>query len=67
LKIPQPSQRTRKAGPPAQLAAQIRQEADKLPMEDPGVRDELLETAEGFEIQAQDLRNALRERREDIH
>ncbi|MDP9159901.1 MAG: hypothetical protein M3O09_06680 [Acidobacteriota bacterium] len=50
-----------------QLAAQIRQEADKLPMEDPGVRDELLETAEGFEIQALDLRNALREWREDIH
>jgi hypothetical protein len=50
-----------------QLAAQIRQEADKLPIEDPAVRNELLETAEGFEIQAQDLRNALREWREDIH
>jgi hypothetical protein len=50
-----------------ELATQIRQEADKLPVEDPGVRKELLETAEGFEIQAQDLRNALRERRGDIH
>ena len=50
-----------------ELAAQIRQEADKLPVEDPAVRKELLETAEGFEIQAQDLRNVLREWREDIH
>jgi hypothetical protein len=44
-----------------ELAAQIRQEADKLPVEDPALRKELLETAEGFETQAQDLRNALRE------
>jgi chorismate mutase len=50
-----------------QLAAQIRQEADKLPIEDPAVHKELLETAEGFENQAQDLRNVLREWREDIH
>jgi hypothetical protein len=50
-----------------ELAAQIRQEANKLPVADPGVRKELLETAEGFDIQAQDLRNALREWREDIH
>jgi hypothetical protein len=50
-----------------ELAAQIRQEADKLPIEDPAVRKELLETAEGFETQAQDLRTSLREWREDIH
>jgi hypothetical protein len=50
-----------------ELAAQIRQEADRLPIEDPAVRKELLETAAGFEIQAQDLSNALREWREDIH
>jgi hypothetical protein len=50
-----------------ELAAQIRQEADQLPIEDPALRNELLETAEGFEIQAQDLRNALREWKEDIH
>jgi hypothetical protein len=50
-----------------QVAAQIRQEADKLPIEDPAVRKELLETAEGLEIQAQDLRKTLREWREDIH
>jgi hypothetical protein len=50
-----------------ELAAQIRQEANKLPVEDPALRKELLDTAEGFEIQAQDLRNALREWREDIH
>jgi hypothetical protein len=49
------------------LAAQIRQEADTLPAEDPALRKELLETAEGFETQAQALRNALREWREDIH
>jgi hypothetical protein len=49
------------------VAAQIRLEADKLPVEDPALRKELLETAEGFEAQAQDLRNALREWREDIH
>ena len=50
-----------------ELAEQIRQEADKLPLEDPALRKELLETAEEFEAQAQDLRNALREWREDIH
>ena len=50
-----------------ELVAQIRQEADKLPVKDPGLRKELLETAEGFETQAQDLRNTLREWREDIH
>jgi len=49
------------------LAAQIRQEADKLPIEDAALRKELLETAKGFEKQAQDLSNALREWREDIH
>ncbi len=49
------------------LAAQVRQEAAKLPVEDPALRSELLETAEGFETQAQDLRNALQEWRQDIH
>ena len=49
------------------LAAEIRQEADRLPVEDPALRKELLETAEGFETQAQDLRSALRDWREDIH
>jgi hypothetical protein len=50
-----------------ELAAQIRQEANKLPIEDPALRKELLDTAEGLEKQAQDLRNALREWRKDIH
>jgi len=50
-----------------ELAAQIRQEAAKLPIEDPALRIELLQTAEGLETQAQDLRNALKEWREDIH
>lgn len=50
-----------------EVAAQIRQEADKLPIEDPYTRKELLEAAEAYEIQVQDLRNALREWREDIH
>ena len=50
-----------------EVAAQIRQEADKLPIEDPDTRRELLEAAEAYEIQVQDLRNALREWREDIH
>jgi hypothetical protein len=43
------------------LAAQIRQEASLLPVEDPVLRKELLETAEGFETQAQDLENSLQE------
>ena len=50
-----------------ELAARIRQEADKLPVEDLTLRRELLKTAEGFETQAQDLRNALRDWRQDIH
>jgi hypothetical protein len=49
------------------VAAQIRQEAARLPVEDPALRKELLETADGFETQARDLRNALRRWREDIH
>ncbi len=49
------------------VAAEIRQEADSLPVKDPDVRKELLEAAEGFEAQAQNLRDALREWREDIH
>jgi hypothetical protein len=50
-----------------ELAAQIRQEAAKLPIEDPALRNELLETAEWFETQAQGLRNVLQEWRQDIH
>ena len=50
-----------------ELAAQIRQEANMLPIMDPAVRKELLETAEGFERQAKEIRNALQEWREDIH
>jgi len=50
-----------------EIAAQIRQEADKLPIDDPSMREELLEAAEGYEIQVQDLRDALRRWREDIH
>ena len=50
-----------------ELAEQIRQEADKLPIKSPAARKELLGTAQGFETQAQDLRNTLREWREDIH
>ena len=50
-----------------EVAAQIRQEAATLPVEDPATRKELLETAEGFETKVQELRKALREWREDIH
>src|SRR5260370_37951 len=38
-----------------------------LRVEDRNLGKELPETAEGFEAQVQDLRNALREWREDIH
>lgn len=50
-----------------ELAAQIRQEVGKLSVEDLALRKELLETAESFETQAADLKNTLREWREDIH
>jgi hypothetical protein len=49
------------------VAAQIRQEIEKLSLEDPAARKELLESAESFEAQAGDLRIILREWREDIH
>ena len=49
------------------VAAQIRKEIEKLSAEDPAARKELLEAAESFEAQAEDLRTSLREWREDIH
>jgi hypothetical protein len=49
------------------VAAQMRQEADSLPVNDPDLRKELLDAAEGFETEAQNLRDALREWREDIN
>jgi hypothetical protein len=45
----------------------MRQEADSLPVNDPDLRKELLDAAEGFETEAQNLRDALREWREDIN
>jgi hypothetical protein len=50
-----------------QVAAQIRQEADSLPIADPNLRAELLEAAEKYEQEALNLRDALREWREDIN
>lgn len=50
-----------------QVAAQIRQEADNLPITDAHLRAELLEAAERYEQEAQNLRDALREWREDIN
>ena len=50
-----------------QVAAQIRQEADNLPIADPLLRAELLEAAEKYEQEAQNLQDALREWREDIN
>jgi hypothetical protein len=49
------------------LAAQIREEASGLPIEDHTARSELLETAEGFEEQAVHLSQALKRWRLDIH
>jgi hypothetical protein len=49
------------------VAEQIRQEADSLPVEDSDVRKELLGTVQGLEAEAQNLRDTLREWREDIH
>ena len=51
----------------SQIAAQIRKELDELPKKDDGERNELLAAAEGFDMQAQELENALRKWREDIH
>jgi hypothetical protein len=50
-----------------EVASHICEEADKLPVQDPAIRKELLETAEGFETQVEDLRNALQEWRQYIH
>jgi hypothetical protein len=50
-----------------QVAAQIRQEAGNLPITDTHLRAELLEAAEKHEQEAQNLRDALREWREDIN
>jgi hypothetical protein len=49
------------------VAAQIREEIEKLSVEDPAALQELLETADSLEAQAEDLRTSLREWREDIH
>jgi hypothetical protein len=50
----------------AEIAAQLRKEFDSLPEDNPA-RAELLRLAEGFEAQAQGLRDSLREWREDIN
>jgi len=50
-----------------ELAAQIRNEANSLAVEDPSIRRELLESAESFEMQAKALEDGLREWRKDIH
>jgi hypothetical protein len=47
-----------------ELANDIRQEADRT--KDHDLRKELLETAEGFEVEARKLVDALRDWREDI-
>ena len=50
-----------------QAAAQFRQDADILAIKDPDLREELLRTAQELETQAQEMRDAFREWREDIH
>ncbi len=50
-----------------QVAAQIRREADNLPIANAQLRTELLEAAEKYEQKAQSLQDALREWREDIN
>jgi FtsZ-binding cell division protein ZapB len=50
-----------------EVAAQIRREIDSLDVKDTDVRKELVETAEGIETEAQSLREALRQWREDIN
>jgi len=50
-----------------ELAAKIREEVDHLSINDRDVRAELLEAAEGFEGEAQKIKDALRAWREDIH
>ena len=49
------------------VAAELRQEVQKLPIEKPDVREELLNAAEDFERQAADLKHALKSWREDIN
>jgi hypothetical protein len=49
------------------VAAELRQEVDKLPVNDLDTRKELLQAAEGFESQAQDVAHSLRKWREDIN
>jgi len=49
------------------IAAELRQEVDNLPVNDLDTRKELLQAGEGFETQAQGLRDSLREWREDIN
>ena len=48
-------------------AAQLRSEFETVPADDPETQKELLETIESLEAQAEDLRNSLREWREDLH
>ena len=50
-----------------EVAAQIRQEVETAGAKDPYQTKELLEVAEGFELEAQKLRDSSREWREDIH
>ncbi len=63
--------RIRKAEEAAQelikVSAQFRQNADILAVNDPALRKELLQAAEGFEAQAQKIKAALREWREDVN
>jgi hypothetical protein len=49
------------------VAAQIRQEIENLSLEDAAARKESLETAGSLEAQAEQMKNTLREWREDIH
>jgi erythromycin esterase-like protein len=49
------------------VAAQIREKIDSAETKDPGQLKELSEAAEGFEKEAERIRDALREWREDIH
>jgi len=50
-----------------ELAAQIREEVSVLPIGDLALREELLETAGGFETQARESTTSLRKWREDIN
>jgi hypothetical protein len=48
------------------VAGEIRQEAAKLPIENPVLHQDLLQTAQEFEAQAQDLSHSLLEWRKEI-